>query len=293
MAENNKGPATSKRRRISRAQQYTMLEVLGASLVLGSCIVIATFLIKYINFNTKIISAKDEAISAYDQTIRNVGICVDSDKNGRLSNEELEKCNPDEVKLDAVKDSLRYKVYSTMAQNADLESVARQRNASCYDETGERIDFDALYELTTDETEKQQYLQASRICSALRVIPDALPSVKNTEALMASLNQILIITGWEPDRLAPRDDAVASDIVGVEAIPLSLRVESTDAVVLGVLHNIERSIREFDITSATIEWTNFGLNLNASANAYYLSELPALEKVQTVYATPKARSSKK
>ena len=89
-----------KRLKISRAQQITMLEVLLASLVLGTCMVIALFLIKYINFNTKIISAKNEAISVYDQTIRNVGICVDRDNNGKLSNEEVENCRPNEVTLD-------------------------------------------------------------------------------------------------------------------------------------------------------------------------------------------------
>lgn len=287
------GPADAKRQRISKAQQYTLLEVLGASLVLGTCIVIATFLIKYINFNAKIITEKDNAITSYDQTLRNVGICIDKDKNGRLSNEEIEQCNPDKVSLDKVKDSLRYKVWVEMAQNEDLESVARQRNANCYNQLGERIDFTALYALAEDETQRQQYLQSAKICSALRVIPDALPSVKNTEALMASVNQVLILTGWEPDRLAPRDDSVDSQIEGVDVIPITLRIESQDAVVLGVLHNMERSIREFDITSATVEWTNFGLNLQVSANAYYLSELPQIEVLKTVYASPKARSSRK
>ena len=76
------GPATGKRERISKAQQYTILEVLGASLVLGACVVLSIFLIKYIDFNTLIITEKNEAISEYDQTLRNVGICVDSDSTG-------------------------------------------------------------------------------------------------------------------------------------------------------------------------------------------------------------------
>ena len=44
------GPATGKRERISKAQQYTILEVLGASLVLGACVVLSIFLIKYIAY---------------------------------------------------------------------------------------------------------------------------------------------------------------------------------------------------------------------------------------------------
>lgn len=293
MADNNnsQGPAEGKRRKISKAQQYTMLEVLGASLVLGTCIVMSIFMIKYIKFNTTIITEKNNAIAAYDKTIRNVGVCVDTDKNGRLSTEELENCKPNEVSLNQITNSLRYKVLSQMAQNADLESVARKRNTNCYDEMGVRIDFNKLYEESTDEKEKQQYLQSSKICSALRVIPDALPAVKNTEALMASLNEIFLRAGWEPERLSPRDDNVKSDIEGVDVIPVSLRIEGSDDVVLAVLDRIEHSIREFDITIATVEWSAGGLNLQASANAYYLSEQPSIETTKVLYASRKAQSN--
>lgn len=281
------GPAVTKRFQISKAQQYTLLEVLVASLVLGACLVLSIFLIKYIKFNTVIITEKNQAISNYDQTIRNVGICVDQDRNGRLSDEELKNCNPSEVSLDQVVGSLRYNVLSLMAQNGDLESVARQRKENCYDAEGKKINFNDLYEASTDETERGRYLQSSKICSALRVIPDALPAQKNTEALMASLNQIFILTGWEPERLTPRDDLVISEIEGLDVIPVTLQVEGTDQTVLSALDNIERSIRTFDITTATVEWTDGGLNLRASANAYYMLEMPEIEAMKTVYADEK------
>ncbi len=287
--DGSKGPAEGKREKISKAQQFTMLEVLGASLVLGTCIVLSIFLIKYIKFNATIIGEKNNAITDYDKTIRNVGVCVDTDGNGRLSTEELENCDPTAVSLNKVTNSLRYKVLAQMAQNSDLESVARQRNTNCYDYNGARIDFNKLYEESTDEKERQRYLQSSKICSALRVIPDALPASKNTEALMASLNQIFILTGWEPERLSPRDDNVKSDITGVEVIPVSLRIEGTDAVVLAVLDKIEHSIREFDITAATIEWNAGGLSMQASANAYYLGDQTPIETTKTLYASRKAR----
>lgn len=289
MAEAKVEAATSKRSKISKAQQLTMLEVLIASLVFGACAVLSIFLIKYINFNTKIISAKSQAITDYDQSLRNVGVCVDTDKNGRLSNEELENCNSNEVLLNSVTNSLRYKVLMQMAQNTDLESVARQRNEKCYDDKGEKIDFNEKYEKTTDELEKQQYLQMSKVCSALRVIPDALPAQKNTEALMASLNQVLLLTGWEPERLTPRDDAVESRIEGIGVIPVTLQVEGGTDVVLRALNNIERSVREFDITSGTIEWTNSGLSLNALADAYYLEDAAEIEKTVVIKASDKTR----
>lgn len=281
------GPATGKRERISKAQQYTILEVLGASLVLGACVVLSIFLIKYIDFNTLIITEKNEAISEYDQTLRNVGICVDSDNNGRLNDDELESCDPNATSLADVEGSLRYNVLVTMAENDYLESVARQRTENCYDDLGNRIDFDELYEESTNELDKQRYLQSAKICSALRVVPDALPAQKNTEALMASLNQIFILTGWDPDRLAPLEDVIDSEIEGVATIPVQLRVEGPSETVLTALNNVERSIREFDILTATVEWTSQGLSLQGDANAFYLETGMELEETETLYATDK------
>lgn len=278
-------PGDTKRERISKAQQLTMVEVLGASLILGTCLVLASFLMKYISFNAKIITAKGEAITEYDQSIRAVGVCVDTDNNGRLSDKELEDCNPNTVDFQNVVGSLRYNVFQAMAQNGDLESVARKRNENCYDAQGNRIDFNAAYKNAKDDTERKMALQAMKVCSALRVVPDALPAVKNTEALMASLNQIFIVSGWEPESLAPRDDTVEVDIDGVEAIPVTLRVEGDGTTVLKVLDNIERSIREFNVRSASVEWTTAGLSLQAQANAYYLADEVVLEKDQTIRAT--------
>lgn len=218
-------PAQGKRLKISKAQQYTMLEVLVASLILGTCLVLAVFLVKYIIFNTTIISEKGAAIEAYDETILNIGICKDTDKNGSLSNKEIENCDPNELSLNDIPNTLRSNVIEKMAQNEDLESVARQREADCYDADGQKIDFFELYEESTNETEKQRYLQLTKVCSALRVIPDALPAQKNTEALMASLNQIFILSNWEPETLSPRDDIVTSQIANVGIIPTTLRVE--------------------------------------------------------------------
>lgn len=290
MAENSgQAPANGKRAKISKAQQITMLEVLCASLVLGACLVLSIFMIKYIKFNTQVIKAKNDAISEYDKTIRNVGVCVDKDGDGRLSDEELKNCNPSSLSLENVRNSLRYNVLMTMANNTNLESVGRSRTKSCYDESGAKIDFNKMYEQSTDDTERQQYLQSAKICSALRVIPDALPAQKNTEALMSSLNQIFIEKQWDPERLSPRDDIVRTNIEGIATIPVNLSFEGSDQVVLNVLDGLERSIREFDITSATVEWTNSGLSFRASANAFYLEELPEIERIKTVYASRKAR----
>lgn len=283
------GAADGKRVKISKAQRVTLAEVLVASLVLGVCIVVANFLIQYITFNTKVITAKNEAISEYDETLRNVGVCEDKDKNGKLSDKEIADCNADETRVESVRGSLRYEIYRTMAQNADLESVARKRNQDgvCYEENGRVKDFAAAYDRAKDDAEREQALQGMKVCSALRVIPDALPARKNTEALMASLNQLFILSAKEPESIAPRDDNVTSGIKGLEVIPVSFRVEGSDAAILGVLNNIEHSVREFDITSATIEWTTAGLSLRADADAYYLADAAALEAKATIRANSK------
>lgn len=283
-------PADTKREKISKAQQLTMLEVLGASLVLGTCLVLVNFIGKYIEFNTRIIAAKNEAIEDYDQTLRNIGICPDTDRDGRLSPREIADCDPNSVKTSQVPGSLRYNVMEVMAQNADLESVARKRNENCYDADGKRIDFNALYNSATTEAERQQLLQATKICSSLRVISDALPAQKNTEALMASLNQLFIISEREPENIAPRDDnVVLDDLTMVQAIPVTLQVNGDGPTILTVLNNIDRSIRDFDITTATIEWTNNGLSLSARANAYYMDSVWNLESDKTVRAGDKSK----
>lgn len=284
---------TGKRAKISKAQQLTMLEVLGASLVLGTCIVLSIFMIKYIKFNTVVITEKNEAITEYDQTLRNVGVCVDKDGNGRLNDEELTACKPNQTPLSDVKSSLRYNVLVNMAGNQDLESVARKRAENCYDETGEKIDFNKLYELSDNDSDRQQYRQMSKICSALRVVSDALPAQKNTEALMASLDQIFIVTGTQPERLVPRDDTLISPIEEIEIIPTTVRMEGADWVVMSVLNNIEKSIREFDITSLNVEWTARGISINAQANSYFLGEMEGVETTETVYANKKVRGDKK
>lgn len=286
-------PAATKRQKISKAQQLTMIEVLGASLVLGTCLVLVSTMLQYIKFNASVLTEKDKAIAAYDQTIRSIGICADKDRNGRLSDDELKNCDPNAVQLSDVPNSLRYNVFEAMAQNKDLESVARKRNENCYDEAGNRIDFNALYNLATDESDRQQLLQATKICSALRVIPDALPARKNTEALMASLNQLFIVSQVEPETLSPRDDVIVLDtLTGVEAIPVTLGFRGNDVTVLRVLDNISRSIRNFDITSMTVEWISSGLNVTARANAYYAEEAWGLETEQTVRAGASGGSKK-
>lgn len=284
--------AISKRVKISKAQQYTMIEVLVASLVLGLAIVLSIWLIKYITFNTKVISAKNDAIESYEKTIKNVGICNDINNDGKYSDDELQKCDPNSTKIK--EGTLRYNVMYNLANNASLESVARGSLAECYDSDKNKIDFNQKYQEATSESDKSHYLELTRVCSALRVIPDALPAVENREALMASLNDIFIISDWTPTALTPGDDSEKSKIEGLNAIPVTLSIEANSNTTSRVLDNIEKSIREFDISKASIEWSsNDTLSLQARARSYYSSESSMVKERKTVYASDAAKKAKK
>lgn len=282
----NKTPK-EKRFYISKAQRMTLAEVLIASIILGSCIVISVFLIKYINFNTKIISAKDAAIAEYDKTIIDVGACKDANRDGKFSDKELEDCTPDAVSLGDVPNSLRFNIYEQLAKNTDLELVARRRQVGgvCYDEDGKEINFTARYNQARTDEDRVQALLGMRECSSLRVISDALPEQKNTEALMSSLNQIFIEAQIEPDAISPGSEKSTSAIPGINIIPVSFTVTGGSADVLRALDAIERSIRTFDITNGVFEYSSTGtISLRAGADAYYLGDSSELEIKKTVRA---------
>ena len=50
---------------------------------------------------------------------------------------------------------------------------------------------------------------------------------------------------------------------------LNLAVESDMATTMNLLNNIERSIRTFNIKSATIEWSGDQISFHARASAFY------------------------
>ena len=280
---NPDGPASSKRLKISKTQQETLLIVLIAAVVLGVCGVLAVFFGKYIGFNSKVLDAKDAAIADYEKTILNIGLCKDTDR------EEIRKCNPDTLDSTSMPGSLRYNVMVNMANNSDLESVARESQEDCYDSDGKKIDFQEKFDDTENDEEKARYLAMLKMCSALRVIPDALPAQPNEEALMSSLNQIFNMSNWEPEALSPSGNVV-SGTEGLSTIPVSLSVEANSDKTMNVLNNIERSIRTFDLQTATVSWSgeNF-LTLQSQGVAYYTEDADVAETNKTVYASSSAR----
>lgn len=286
---NPNGPAVEKRIKISKTQQQTLLIALVTAVVVGVCIVLAIYFGKYIGFNKKVIAAKDAAISDYEATIKNVGLCVDRDKDGKFSEEEIKKCNPDDLNSANLVGTLRYNVMVNMANNTDLESVARDSQRDCYGTDGKKIDWQKKFDETEDDEEQSKYLSMLKMCSALRVIPDALPAQMNEEALMSSLNQVFILSNWEPESISPSGNATTGT-TGISTIPISLVVETTSERTMTVLENIEKSIRAFDIKTANIAWSQNGfLTIRGQGVAYYTEDADVIQTVETVYASDAAK----
>ncbi len=294
--------AVGKRIKISKIQQHMMLAALGTSLVFGVSLVFSIYFIKYISFNTSVIDAKETAISNYYTAIKNVGICTTKNKDGKFSDKDLKECNPESISAEEIPNTLRNNVLIGMTEeNNDLESVARDSQSTCYDGNNRKIDFAKQYQEASkleDEEKREEARENAfymlKMCSSLRVIPDALPASKNDAALLSSMNQIFLISKLEPESLSPSKNSEVSPVDGLEVIPISISVTDTVQKTTGLLQNLEKSIRAFSFQSAMISWkeeTVEGqkLELNAQAFAFFTNQITASETQNTLYASKEAK----
>ncbi len=285
--------AIGKRAKISEAQQNMLLAVFGAAVFLGAAISLSVHFIQKISFNTRVIMSEEQAIAAYSDIIKNTGICK-SPKGSIYSNEELNSCNPDSIEISEIPGTLRANILENLAANKALNSVPKEDSSSCINPaTGKNYTYKELndiYNQATNATELASASQLIKSCSALRVIPDALPAFKNEEALLASLNKLFIISDWEPESLSPSGSSASSTIgSGLYEISVSLAVENADTgIIKNMLTNIERSIREFNVERATIEWNENALSLRAQATAYYMGKSSIAETTKTISTTAAA-----
>lgn len=279
--------AIGKRAKISEAQQNMILSVLIASVFLGIAISLVTHFIQQISFNAKVIMAEDQAIVAYSDVIKSTGVCT-KPKGDVYTAEELKKCDPDSIVVSQIPNTLRSNILENLAANKALNSVQKEGDSSCINpETNKDYTFKELNEIYKNASGSEQLNSASQLikkCSALRVIPDALPAFKNEEALLASLNKLFIISGWEPESLSPSGSSSTTSIgTNMNTLSLSLSVEANSTTTMKVLNNIERSIREFNIERATIGWgSNDSLILHAQASAFYTGESKITETTKTI-----------
>lgn len=287
MAKGFKEIAISKRLKISEAQKYMLLSVIAASAVLGVAIALISYFVRQISFNTKIIMAEEEAIANYSDVIKNTGACK-APKGSIYSGDELKNCNPDSVEVSEVPNTLRSGILEGLASNDALNSVPKEENSSCINtNTGKNYTYKELSKIYNEANGSEELNAASQLiksCSALRVIPDSLPAFKNEEALLASLNKLFNLSNWEPESISPSDDEVEEELPdNLNGISVNVSVEADSGTTMSVLNNIDRSIREFNIQTATIEWNgDNNLLLQAKATAYYNNKSMITEVKKTI-----------
>lgn len=279
--------AIGKRAKISEAQQNMLLAVLGAAVFLGVAIALVSQFIKQISFNVEVIAAEEQTMAAYSDIIKSAGICK-SPSGSIYSGSELEKCDPESIEISEIPGTLRANILEDVAANEALNSVPKENDSNCTNpSTGKNYTYKELNKIYTDARGASELQTASSLikaCSALRVIPDALPAFKNEEALMASLNKLFIASNWTPESISPSGTIVSVDgSPGLNAISVNFTVEADSGTTMNVLHNIERSIREFNFNRATIEWGGSSrLVLNAQADAYYMDTSVIQETTKTI-----------
>lgn len=277
---------SEKRLKISQAQQYMILAVLGASVFLGAAVAVVAKSITKISFNASVISAQDQSIVAFSDTIKNIGICT-KPSGSVYTDEELKKCSPDSISATSVPGTLRSNILEVLASSRALESVANKDDTSCINpSTNIRYTYSELekkYSEAETDTELSAASNLIKSCSALRVIPDALPAYENEEALLASVDKIFRVSGTEPESLSPTGE---TDVAGygnsLYTISVRLAIEASAGTVTNLLSNVERSIRNFNVERATIKWSsNNAVDFQANATAFFM-EPTALDVITKV-----------
>lgn len=278
-----------KRAKISQAQQLMILAVFGAAIFLGAAIAVVINSINKISFSANVIMAQDQSIVSFSDTIKNIGIC--KKPSGQVySDKELQECNPNNVTVDSVPNTLRSTILKDIASNKALASVPNDSDASCINpDTQKNYTYKELEDKynKAEETESADDLASAikliKTCSSLRVIPDALPAYKNEEALLASVDKVFRDSGIEPEALTPTEEtANASFGNDLYTISVSLSIEAGTSIIHRLLNNLEHSIRNFNVQRITMEWQNNDtINMRANADAYYMSpsQLTTVDKM--------------
>lgn len=280
--------AIGKRAKISQAQQYLLFAVLGTSMLLGVAIALIMHFTDKISFNANVIAEEDQSIKNYSDFIKGVGICQ-KPSGDVYTDEELNKCNPNLINTSSIPGTLRANILEGMTANAALNSVPKEDSTgTCINpDTGKDYTYKEMNNLYKDADTNEERIAASNLikeCSALRVIPDALPSSKNEEALLSSLNKIFDLSGWDFESLSPSQTSEKSSFgTNLKTLSVSLSVEANTATTVTVLDNIERSIREFNVQRASISWGRGDtLVLQAQATAFYMEPTKITDSTTTI-----------
>ena len=200
---------------------------------------------------------------------------------------EKEQVIKDYVSIQKSLESISSQI-NDLRNSESLEVVSRTRSADC-------MKFkDALSE------EEGIEMELIRICTALRMIPDAIPSKANVEATLASLNQLLLwsdgaikiegITNTDAESAPLYNENGGVVETTLHPIGAGVAIDDTTERVHRALDTIENSIRNYDIASATISFsgdstTSESIELNASFRAYYANPVSIEKQTKKVCAS--------
>ena len=160
--------ATGKRAIISKSQQYTLLAVLGASVIIGATFSFVLHFIDKISFNSRVIAEEDKSITSYSNAIRDIGVCP-KPKGSVYTDSELKSCKPATVSVSSIAGSLRANVLNNMANNSALSSVPNEKTSGCVNWlTGKNYTYSELEELYNDALEKNDTEDAITASNLMR-----------------------------------------------------------------------------------------------------------------------------
>jgi hypothetical protein len=175
-----------------------------------------------------------------------------------------------------------------LRKSEQLEVVARARANDCLNLSKEANEDDEL-----------NNIELARVCTALRVIPDAIPSKENAEAALASLNQLLLwsdgaiqiegMVGAEVDASTLYDENGSPVANSLNVVGASVSLDDSATRIHKALDTIENSIRNYDIVSATISFSGDSVSadeieLNSTFRAYYSNAVNIESKTKKVCA---------
>ena len=272
--------------KLSDAQQRLILAVLAASILVGIAISLSLNFLSMISFNAKVIAAKDQAIDAYSSAISTIGICKQP-REKTYSKEELGNCNPSTIDIDSIPNTLRYNIINGLAVNPELNSVSKSTvDSRCVNPLTSKNysikELNRIYLDADDVDSRETAIELLKVCSALRTIPDALPAYDNQEAMLASLNMIFNLSGWMPEGLAPSNDS-GNTKEGFNIYEFGVSINSDVQIAKLLLQNLERSIRVFDFTGATISLSSEDtLDFSLSGLAYSVGKTELTEESKVV-----------
>ena len=273
----SEGASVLKRMKITRAQKIMFAFVCGASIILGVTIVLSIYLVRKISFNAKVDAQKGIVIDALKKDQNNLSTLASAVDN--------------------------------LSENQYLEVVARERN-DLYDCS----DYNNMNAFSEGQEISAKDLEKINTCSSLRVIAEAMPTVSTNVssqdiaiATYAQLEKILDVANVrgntsKDDGIMSVDESGTSDFTDIAnegatvqpvgTLEASVNLEDGSAQIYSFMETIDRTVRNFDLQSATLELGD-SMTFSGSYYTYYTNPVTLEVKKRTICADKTSDACKK